>query len=1103
MRRFQSVLMAAVLVLWLSAVAVAAPTCSVRPAKLRCEYLVNPVGMDAEHPRLSWILQHTSSAVRGAAQSAYHVMVADDPELLAGNVGNLWDTDKIASDGSIQIDYRGRPLQSRTRAYWKVRVWDEAGRVSDWSEVAEWSMGLLDRSDWKAEWIGDPTEPSPPFLAHNGYHSSFSGSADAAKWVAIELAETTEVDSVKLFPADPFDWGGDGTDFMFPVRFRIDVAQSADFSDFKTVFDHTSDDVTAPGGKPAEYSFPPVKARYVRLVANRLRMRDPGNYGLSLAEMQVLSNGTVLSGKASTAAGDSVENGSWSIDHLADGDLTSHRAGGVDPLPAPMLRREFTADGDTSIARATAYITALGLYELRINGRRVGDHLLAPEWTDYHTRLQYQTYDVTDYMAQGANAIGVIIGDGWYAGELGLSGLSPTGIHRAIYGRLPKLLLQVEIEYADGNRQVVISDGGWHSTIEGPIRAGDIMDGETYDARRELPDWDRVGFDDSDWKAVRVHEAPRMRLVAQPNEPIRIVKEIRPIAITEPSSGVYVFDMGQNMVGWCRFRARGEAGTTVNLHHAEILNDDGTIFFANLGAAAQTDRYILAGKGIETFEPHFTYHGFRFVEVSGLDYKPSLNDLLGRVFHSASPDAGHFECSNEMLNQLMRNIVWTQRANMHSIPTDCPQRAERLGWMGDILAFSHAACFNLDMAAFFTKWVQDVRDAQATDGRYPDFAPHPYEPDRRFSGTPAWGDAGIVVPWRAYQNYADVRMLRNHYDSARRWIEYIHANNPDLLWKHGRGNDYGDWLNGNTIRIDGWPTTGGEVPKEILATAFFARSTDMLSQMARVIGRDADARHYAALASDIRRAFNDAYVSEDGSIIGDTQAGYALALHFDLLPEHLRAKAASKLIDGFARYNDHASTGFQSTLPLMFALCENGYTEKAYTLINHRTPPSWGAVIEDGATTIWERWDGYVGGRGIHPAGMNSFNHYAFGAVGEWMYRTILGINLDPEVPAYKRFIIRPQPGGGLTWARGYYDSIHGRIECAWRLEGNELTLEVEIPANTSALVHVPTSDPDSVKEGPSPALKATGVEYVGRDNAAAVYRVGSGSYRFTAVSPF
>lgn len=891
-------------------------------SSLRCEYLVDPLAIDTREPRLSWIVE---SPLRGARQTAYRIFVSSSPARLAAGDGDLWDTGKVRSDRTIQIVYQGKTLSSRQDCFWKVRVWDRADKPSAWSKPARWRMGLLEPSDWSAEWIGDKLP--------------------------------------------------------------------------------------------------------------------------------------------------SVEN-----------------------VAATMLRREFTLTA--KVKRAVIYASALGVYELRINGRRVGDQALAPEFTDYHTRTQYQTWDVTQLLHAGPNAIGALLGDGWYAGGVGLA-QALVKKRRNIYGDHTRLIAQLEIELADGKNERIITDGSWRTTREGPIRSSDILDGEVYDARREMPGWDNPGFDDGKWQPADVASGVKTMLVAQPNEPIRATREIRPVAVSEPKAGFYVFDMGQNMVGWCRLRAKAAAGTTVKLRHAEMLADDGMVYTDNLRGARQTDSYTVRGGGVETFEPHFTYHGFRYVEVTGLPGKPALGAVVGRVVHSAMAETGRFECSEPMLNKLWQNILWTQRGNMHSIPTDCPQRDERLGWMGDIQIFVGTGIFNMDMAAFFTKWMRDVRDAQAEDGRFADFSPHPFGKDKIFTGVPGWGDAGIVVPWRMWQYYGDRRILAESLESGRRWVEFIRRNNPDLLWKNKRGNDYGDWLNSDTFIYEGLPRKGGQVPKEVFATAMFAHATDLVSRMAAVLGDDDTATKYAALFEEIKAAFNRAYVDQDGRIQGNTQAGYALALHFDLLPEKARPLAVKHVIEGLAAYNGHMSTGFHSTYRMMLELTRAGHNEAAYRLIGQNTFPSWGYTIENGATTIWERWDGYVRGRGFQNKGMNSFNHYAIGAVGEWMHRVILGINNDDGYPGYEHFILRPYPGGGLKWAKGSYDSIRGRIESGWSLDRGKLKLEVTIPANTSATVYVPAEDAAGVKESGKPAVGSKGVRLMGTEEGAAVFRVQSGRYVF------
>ena len=731
-------------------------------------------------------------------------------------------------------------------------------------------------------------------------------------------------------------------------------------------------------------------------------------------------------------------------------------------LPAAMFRRQFSMPERPR--RAVLYASALGVYELRLNGRRAGDHVLAPEWTDYHQKVQYQGYDVTALLRSGKNAIGAMLGAGWFAGRLGMAE-GFANVSRGLYGRRLALIAQLRIELPDHRQIAVVTDDRWNSTTDGPIRSADLLDGEVYDARKELAGWDCPGFNDKAWEKAATVKGPR--LVAQPNEAIRITGTLRPVSMTSPHSGMYIFDLGQNMVGWVRMRLRGRSGSHVRFRYGEMLQSDGSLYRDNLRGAPQVDTYVCRGGGDELFEPHFTYHGFRYVEVTGLTSKPSLGDLTGCVFHSSSPEAGHFETSSTRVNKIMSAIQWTQRGNMHGTPTDCPQRDERLGWSGDAQVFSQTAIFNMDMAAFFTKWSRDLREAQAGDGRFPDFAPHPYDSNQRFSGNPGWGDAGVIVPWRMYVNYADTEILAEQFEAARRYVDWSAAAHPDLIWRRFDLMTplcYGDWLNADTFAdLSGFPRKGGEVPKEIYATAFFAYSAQLVARMAQILNRPYEAKVYGALARRIRHAFNRAFVSNNGRIKGDTQAGYALALNFDLLPPKRRPLAAQRMAAALKPYHGSLSTGIQSTVRLMVELSRYGYHDAAYALLTKTSIPSWGYMVEHGGTTIWERWDGWVEGRGFQNPSMNSFNHYAIGAVGEWMWRVMVGIHPDDGAPGFKHFAIRPVPPGPIVrqWAkltsvRGVYRSIRGPIESAWTIDDDIFHLSVVIPCNTTATVRLP-----------------------------------------------
>lgn len=1073
-----------------------------RLADLRCEYRQNPQGIDVLRPRLSWTLQATADA-RGLAQSAYRVLVASTPEKLTAEQGDLWDSGKVESDSQLHITYAGKPLTSRKQCYWKARVWDQNGKSSEWSPPAAWTMGLLQPSDWQAKWIAEPNNTAKNITPHNGYHSEIAKSADTAKWITIDMGKPQSFDAVQLFPARPYDWTSDAPGFMFPVRYKIEAAMKADFSDAKVLVDRTAEDEPNPGTNAPIYRFASATGQFVRLTVTRLGLRDGGNFGFTLAEMQILNGNNNIAKGAQVLACDSIESDSWAKVKLTDGVLTTVKPANHGALPATMVRKSFQINHP--IKCATAYASALGLYELRLNGQRVGENILAPEWTSYRNRVQYQTYDVTALLHQGDNAIGALLGEGWYAGRLMAGGRFPYGDH-------PSFLMQLEVEFTNGKTQMIVTDDSWRSTTDGPIRSAGIYDGEVYDARKEAKGWDASGFNASSWQTVQAADINSPKLVWQHNEPIKVEKELAPIKMTEPKPGVFVFDLGQNMVGWCRVKAVGTAGKNVTIRHAEMLNDDGTIYTANLRGASQIDQYIPSSDGSFVSEPHFTYHGFRYVELTGLAKQPANMAVLGRVFHSSSPIVGRFECSDSSVNRLMENILWTQRSNLMSAPTDCPQRDERLGWMGDIQSFAQTAVFNMDMAAFFTKFAQDIRDDQSDDGRFPDFAPHPGNPNlpgrnsepawtESFAGAPAWADAGVIVPWRAYQNYADIRLLAEHFEAARRWVDYVHKNNPDLVWSRFRNNDYNDWLNGDCIKQAGWPDRGGSVPNTVFATAFFAYSTELTAKMAELLGRTEDAKHYGELYNQIKTAFNERFVKPDGRIEGDTQAGYALALSCNLLPNELRAKAAGYLVENIHKYKNHLSTGIQTTNRAMLELANNGYADIGWQLLTNRTFPSWLYMIDNGATTIWERWDGYVKGRGFQDAGMNSFNHWALGAVGEWMWRCIAGLNPDDAQPGWKHFSIAPKPGGGLTWARGEYQSIRGPITAFWRVEGGRIVLKVSIPPNTTATVYVPTRQPEAVTESARPVEQASGVKYLRAEKDAAVYEVGSGSYVFE--SPF
>lgn len=748
-------------------------------------------------------------------------------------------------------------------------------------------------------------------------------------------------------------------------------------------------------------------------------------------------------------------------------------------LPSPYFRKTFCIQ--KPVRQAFLYASALGLYELHINGERVGNDYFAPGWTDYNIRVQYQTYDVTSYLGTGNMALGAILGTGWYAGNVGMFGPNR-------YGDNPYLLLELHIEYEDGSRQVVATDESW-KTFAGPILYSDLLKGESFDARLEPKGWSLPGFDDSAWEKPVVLERYAGMLNAQVDPPVRVMKELLPVSMKKTPRGSYLFDMGQNMVGWVRLRVEnGREGQEVTVSCAEMLNDDGTLYITNLREAVQQEKYILRGEAEECLEPHFTFHGFRYVEVTGIA-NPTLRTVIGRVAHSATPQTGWLETSDVMLNKLLSNIEWGQRGNFLSVPTDCPQRDERLGWTGDAQIFARTASFNMDVARFFNKYMVDMIDAQQPSGAFPDVAPdagwiefmlNSETLNWRSLANGGWGDAGIIIPWTVYQVYGDLRILESCYPAMVKWVEYLHANSAGLI-RPGDSN-YGDWL-----------SIAADTPKDVLDTAYFAYSTALLAKSARALGKADDARKYAELFERIKQAFSAAFVAGDGRIKGDTQTVYVLALKMNLLSEDQRKLAVRHLVDNIRAHGNHLTTGFLGVGYLLPALTEAGREDVAYDLLNQHTFPSWLYSVKHGATTIWERWDAWTETNGFQNPGMNSFNHYSLGSVGEWMYQTIMGINAVEDYPGYKRVVIHPRPGGGLTYAKGEFRSVYGTIRVEWNLKRTLFEMNVRIPANTAATIHVPGVA--EYEEG----HRTAGVRYLGTENGKSVFHVGSGTYTFVS----
>ena len=711
--------------------------------------------------------------------------------------------------------------------------------------------------------------------------------------------------------------------------------------------------------------------------------------------------------------------------------------------PLPLLRRGFEVR--SRVTRARLYITALGVYEAQLNGEVVGNHVLAPGWTSYHHRLRYQTFDVTNLLREGHNALGAILGDGWFRGRL-----SFAGGRRNIYGNRLALLAQLEIEYADGPAERVVTDETWRAAL-GPIRASDLYDGETYDARLERPGWSMPGYDDHGWAGVRLLEWNLGTLVAPPGPPVRRIELLEPVAITTSPAGCTIIDFGQNLVGHLRFTVQGTAGQMITLRHAEVL-EDGELCTRPLRTARAIDYYTLRGEGVETWEPRFTYHGFRYAEITGWPGELRADDICAVVCHSDLERTGWFECSDPLINRLHDNVVWSMRGNFLDIPTDCPQRDERLGWTGDIQVFAPTATFLFDVAGFLVSWLADLAAEQRERGTVPFIIPDVMS----LSSPPAaaWGDAAVIVPWVLYQRCGDTGILAAQFDSMRAWVDLVASIAGDQrLWESGY--QFGDWLD---------PTAPPERPDaantnpHLVATAYFAWSAELLGRIAGVLGRAEEEARYLALAAEVRDAFHAEYVTTRGRLLSDSATAYALALQFALLRDEAQRRHAGARLASIVRERGYQiSTGFVGTPLLCDALCSVGEYDAAFRLLTQRECPSWLYPVTMGATTIWERWDSLRPDGSINPGEMTSFNHYALGAVADWLHRTVAG--LAPAAPGYRRLDICPRPGGGLTSARARHRTPYGMAEASWRIEADQITIEAVVPPNTTASVTLPGNE--------------------------------------------
>ena len=1042
---------------------------------LRCEYRINPQGIDETQPRLSWLLD--ADDARGVKQAAYQILVASSESLLAKDTGDLWDSGKVASDKSTQVAYAGTPLTSRQTCFWKVRIYDQGDKVSAWSDPASWTMGLLQPDDWKGRWIGKDEAPKDKHLTDCSWIGYPEGVNDAPglryyrRTFELSDKQTLAKAEVSLAGDNSFECWVNGESVLSGHSFS-----SASQKDIASLLRPGKNLIAVRVNNAGETPNPAgVVGRLIVTFENGppLTLATDNKWKVNSQEVaqwqQAVFNDAAW--KTATVLGP-VGMAPW-------GDVS----GAEDrTLAARMLRKEFTAT--KKVARATVFFSGLGLSELYLNGTKVGNAVLSPGLTHYSKRAYYVSYDVTGQMKRGANALGVWLGNGrFYAPRLTVPAKTLS------YG-YPKLLLQLEIEYADGTRDTVVSDGTWRLTADGPIQENNEYDGETCDARREMPGWSKAGFNDSAWQPAQLVDTPGGALSAQMAEPIRVTGTLKPIALTEPKPGVFIFDMGQNMVGWCRLAVRGPAGTSVKLRHAETLLPDGTLYLDNLRSAKVTDIFTLKGGGKELYEPRFTYHGFRFVEVTGFPGKPALNALEGHVVNDDVASAGDFTCSNPTVNGIYRNALWGTRGNYRSVPTDCPQRDERQGWLGDRSSESKGESYFFDTAALYAKWLHDMADAQKESGSIPDVCP-PYWP--LYNDSVTWPGSAVIIPGALYDQYGDARILARHYPAMAKWIVHMSGFVKDGIIEK---DSYGDWcVPPEDPKLIHSKDPARKTAPALLATSYFYHCLTLMARYATILDKPADVQRYLAQAETLKAAFNAKYYKADvGYYDNGTQTACVLPLAFGMVPPAERGRVFDHLVKKIiGETQGHVGTGLVGGQWLNRVLTDGGRADLSYGFATHTDYPSWGYMIGKGATTIWELWNGNT----ADPA-MNSGNHVML--VGDliiWLYETLAGIAPDPDHPGFQRIVMRPQLVGDLTFVKASHRSPYGLITSEWHKESGAFDWRITVPPNTTATVYVPALSADKITEGGKPLAKAKCVKLLRSEAGTAMLAVESGNYRF------
>lgn len=1029
--------------------------------------VAEPIGIGAERPAFGW--RHLADE-RGWKQSAYRLVVAEHADGAEAE-HTVWDSGRVESGQSQHVVYGGPPLVSGRSYRWKVQVWDGAGADCGWSEGSRFETGLLTPEEWTAAWIADSAraEPEPEHdrlagasVVWDAGGAGPSADGKAKRYFRLSVALPDKQPSwakVETFAADALHLYVEGNDegLYYPYLQAVTLDVSS---------------LVGPGGCTIAGSSDGERAGFVAVLE------------IGYPDGETLRFGTDAGWKTTDAPGrdwmlPGYDDREWrpvaTIGTFGQGDWETYKRilypVNVGYGPCPSFGHTFHLA--RRVVRARLYASALGVYRASINGKPVGDDALAPGWTDYRIRIPYQTYDVTPLLRIGDNRIAAIVGPGWYAGHLGICG----PYH---YGTSVALRAELHLTYEDGTTEKIVSDPEWRAENSAVV-ASDIYMGEIYDARRAPAQPLRR-------RVVAPAGVPEGRMAAQEGPAIRPMRELAPRSIRNLGEGDWLADMGQNMTGWIRLALSGAAGTRVRIRYGERLGPDGRLYRANLRTAKQTDVYIAEGAEREVFEPLFTYHGFQYVEIEGYPGELEAEAIAGIAIHSELRSTGELVTNHALLNRFVENIGWSQRGNFIGIPLDCPQRDERLGWTGDAHMFARTASYLMDSSEFYRKWLQDIRDAQGENGAFPDVAPFV---EHFGKGHVFFADGGVILPWAMYKMYGDRRYVVENYEAMRRYVDYLEQDGDERLVR--RTVSFGDHL-----------ALGAATAPALMNVFLFAYSVSLMIEMAGIVGDAEGAERYRTLFGRLRRTFQEDYVNADGRISDGSQTAYVLALKIGLLSEEGRAIAARELAGDIASRGTHLTTGFMGAAYVLPVLSEIGEHALAGKLLLQESFPSWLYPVRQGATTIWERWDGWTEEAGFQDPEMNSFNHYALGSVGEWLYRYVAGIDIPEGEYGFRRLALRPRPIEGLTTLRCRYDSPYGTIVSRWEADDNgDFAWDVEIPANASAMAIVPAASEDEVRLDGQPVdatgspAAGTGWTLEGRDAETVRFELGSGSYRF------